>query len=160
MKIYTFCLVFFLGLTACNNSTSTDNKPVDQVSIDAQLIADYVKANDLTGQRTPSGIYYVIEKIGDGPSAKGLAPTSNVTVHYHGTFLDGKVFDSSVKKGKPFSFELREVIAGWQESVKLLKMGGKGTFLIPSHLAYGQKGFPGFIPPNKVLRFEVELLAI
>ena len=75
-------------------------------------------------------------------------------------FLDGKVFDSSVDRGQPLNFALGQVISGWQEAIKLLNVGGKGTFIIPSHLAYGAKGYPGLIKPNTVLKFDVELLGL
>ena len=164
MKFSHLFLILFLGLTACNNSSTgeaeatTTANPVDQKKIDANLIAAYAKENGLQGSITPSGIFYSIEKQGEGPSAKDLTTSSPISAHYHGTFLDGRVFDSSVKRGTPFDFKLGEVIPGWQESLKLLNKGGKGIFIIPSHLAYGQRGYPRLIEPNTVLKFEVELL--
>ena len=80
-----------------------------------------------------------------------------VTVHYHGTLLDGTVFDSSVERGEPISFSLGQVIPGWQEGIPYLKKGGKGKLIIPSHLAYGGRR-AGKIPPFSVLVFEVELI--
>ncbi len=160
MKIINSCLLLLLILTACNNSPTETTKvdPAAQKAIDAKLIMDYVKAEGLSGSITPSGMFYAIEKEGDGPSAKDLDASAAVVAHYHGIFLDGKLFDSSVKKGKPFNFKLNKVIRGWGEAIRLLNKGGKGIFVIPSHLAYGAKGFPGAIPPNAVLRFEIELL--
>jgi FKBP-type peptidyl-prolyl cis-trans isomerase FkpA len=107
--------------------------------------------------KTSSGlIYHEIEAgTGDYP-----APTAVVRVHYHGKFLDGKVFDSSLERGEPISFPLNQVIQGWQEGLQLMKVGGKGQFVIPSDLAYGDKGAPPAIPPSATLIFDVELIAI
>ena len=85
-----------------------------------------------------------------------------VSVHYTGKFLDGKVFDSSVPRKEPLKFVLgaQQVIAGWDLGVAQLKIGEKAKFTIPPHLAYGAQGYPGAIPPNATLIFEVELLGI
>ncbi|MBA3665863.1 MAG: peptidylprolyl isomerase [Bacteroidetes bacterium] len=105
---------------------------------------------------TSSGLKYVIEKEGTGamPSA-----TSNVTVHYTGYFVDGRVFDSSVSRGQPATFGLNQVIKGWTEGVQLMKEGAKYTFLIPYNLAYGEEGRSG-IPPKSDLIFEIELIKV
>ena len=108
-------------------------------------------------QKTSSGIYYQIEQAGEGKSPD---LQSRVTAHYRGTFLDGRVFDSSFKKGAPLMFSLNGMIEGWKEVIPMLKVGGKGTFIIPSRLAYGEKGFPGLIDPNSVLMFEIELINV
>jgi FKBP-type peptidyl-prolyl cis-trans isomerase len=106
---------------------------------------------------TPSGLRYnvITEGTGNKPNA-----TSNVKVHYTGTFLDGKVFDSSVQRGQPIDFGLNQVIPGWTEGVQLMKEGAKYKFYIPYNLAYGEQGYPGAIPPKSDLIFEVELLKI
>ncbi len=109
------------------------------------------------GKTTASGIKYIVLKEGTG--ATPIA-TSNVKVHYTGSFLDGKVFDSSVQRGTPIDFGLNQVIPGWTEGVQLMKEGGKYKFYIPYSLAYGERGYPGAIPPNSDLIFEVELLKI
>lgn len=106
---------------------------------------------------TPSGLRYMV--ITEGTGAKPTA-TSNVKVHYTGTFLDGKVFDSSVQRGEPISFGLNQVIPGWTEGVQLMKEGAKYKFYIPFNLAYGEQGYPGAIPPKSDLIFEVELIKI
>jgi peptidylprolyl isomerase/FKBP-type peptidyl-prolyl cis-trans isomerase FkpA len=96
--------------------------------------------------------------VGEGDEA---AAGMNVTVHYTGTFEDGRQFDSSVGRG-PFSFPLGagRVIKGWDLGVAGMKVGGKRKLIIPSHLAYGERGAPGAIPPNSTLLFDVELLSV
>ncbi len=87
-------------------------------------------------------------------------PTDTVKVHYRGTLLTGKQFDSSYERGQPTTFPLNRVIKGWTEGVGLMKVGEKRYFIIPPDLAYGQRGMPPVIPPNSTLVFEVELLGI
>jgi peptidyl-prolyl cis-trans isomerase A (cyclophilin A) len=106
---------------------------------------------------TPSGLRYIV--ISEGTGAKPVA-TSNVKVHYTGTLLDGNIFDSSVKRGTPIDFGLNQVIQGWTEGVQLMKEGSKYKFYIPYQLAYGERGYPGAIPPKSDLIFEVELIKI
>lgn len=105
----------------------------------------------------PSGLQYKVITMGTG--AKPLA-TDVVKVHYHGTTLDGKVFDSSVQRGQPVSFGLNQVIPGWTEGVQLMPVGSKFIFYIPANLAYGNQGSGDVIKPGATLIFEVELLGI
>lgn len=105
----------------------------------------------------PSGMQYKVERRGTGPSPSS---TDTVTVHYHGTLIDGKVFDSSVKRGQPSTFPLNGVIRGWTEGLQLMKVGGKWTFYIPSGMAYGARRRSEAIGPNCTLVFEVELISI
>lgn len=107
---------------------------------------------------TPSGLQYMVLRQGAGPQPK---PTDHVRVNYHGTLLNGTVFDSSYDRGQPAEFGLNQVIAGWTEGLGLMPVGAKYRFWIPSDLAYGPKGTPGGpIGPNSTLVFDVELLAI
>jgi len=93
---------------------------------------------------------------------KGPKPTKDntVKVHYTGTFIDGKVFDSSVQRGEPVEFPITGVIPGWTEALMLMNVGSKYRVVIPSNLAYGDQGMGQTIPPGAVLVFDVELLAI
>ena len=106
---------------------------------------------------TASGLQYEVITSGSG----GAKPkeTDTVNVHYHGTLMDGTVFDSSVERNEPISFPLNGVIPGWTEGLQLMGVGDKYRFFIPSDLAYGDSG-AGPIPPNSTLIFEVELLSI
>lgn len=109
-------------------------------------------------KQTESGLQYKVLKEGTGPKPTA---TDKVKVHYHGTLLDGTVFDSSVERGEPISFGLDRVIKGWTEGLQLMPVGSKYVFYIPSELAYGQNPRPGgVIEPNMSLIFEVELLDI
>ena len=108
---------------------------------------------------TPSGLQYVDEKVGDGAAPqKG----KRVSVHYTGTLTDGKKFDSSRDRGQPFKFVIGvgQVIAGWDEGVLSMKVGGKRKLIIPANLGYGARGAGGVIPPNAELHFDVELLGV
>jgi FKBP-type peptidyl-prolyl cis-trans isomerase len=106
---------------------------------------------------TASGLQY--EVITAGTGALPLA-TDQVRVHYHGTLIDGKVFDSSVDRGEPVVFGVGQVIPGWTEALQLMPVGSKWKIYLPSEIAYGERGAGGDIGPNSVLIFEVELLEI
>jgi FKBP-type peptidyl-prolyl cis-trans isomerase FklB len=105
----------------------------------------------------PSGLQYMVIKEGTGPK-----PTAEdkVTTHYHGTLIDGKVFDSSVDRGQPVTFAVNGVIPGWTEALQLMPVGSKWKLFIPSNLAYGERGAGGDIGPNETLIFDVELISI
>lgn len=105
----------------------------------------------------PSGLQYEIIRSGDGPSPK---LTDQVTTHYHGTLLDGTIFDSSVQRNEPATFPVNGVISGWTEALQLMKVGDKWRLFLPSDLAYGARGAGTQIGPFTPLIFEVELLAI
>jgi FKBP-type peptidyl-prolyl cis-trans isomerase FkpA len=107
--------------------------------------------------RTASGIVITTLKDGTGASP---ASSDTVKVHYRGTLVNGKEFDSSYGRGQPASFPLNRVIPCWTEGVQTMKVGGKAKLLCPPNLAYGSRGVPGTIPPDSSLIFEIELLDI
>ncbi len=104
-----------------------------------------------------TGLVYRTLKDGSGASPKA---TDTVKVHYRGTLPDGKEFDSSYSRGTPIEFPLNRVIPCWTEGVQRMKLGGKAKLTCPPHIAYGERGAGGVIPPNATLLFEVELLGI
>jgi FKBP-type peptidyl-prolyl cis-trans isomerase FkpA len=106
---------------------------------------------------TASGLVITHLVEGSGPSP---GPRDTVRVHYHGTFEDGSVFDSSVERGQPARFPLDRVIPCWTEGLQLMKVGGKARLVCPPEIAYGAAGAPPRIPPNATLVFEVELLDV
>jgi len=108
-------------------------------------------------QVTDSGLQYEVLTEGKGEIPES---TSRVKTHYHGTFIDGRVFDSSVERGEPATFPVNGVIKGWTEALTMMPVGSKWKLYIPSDLAYGSQGASGSIPPNTALVFEVELLEI
>lgn len=105
----------------------------------------------------PSGLQYEILKKGEG---KTPVATDQVKCHYHGTLIDGTVFDSSVQRGTPATFGVNQVIPGWVEALQLMPVGSKWKLFIPSNLAYGEAGAGQTIGPNSTLIFEVEVLDI
>jgi FKBP-type peptidyl-prolyl cis-trans isomerase FkpA len=107
--------------------------------------------------KTTSGIVITTLKDGSGASPKA---SDTVKVHYRGTLVSGKEFDSSYGRGQPASFPLNRVIPCWTEGMQTMKVGGKAKLLCPSSLAYGSRGVPGTIPPDASLIFEIELLDI
>ena len=127
-----------------------------QLSIDLELIDNYLKENNIEAIKTESGLRYVVQKEGEGRNA---APGDNVSVHYTGMLLNGEVFDSSLER-QPLSFTLGQgmVIQGWDEGISYFNKNAKGTIYIPSYLGYGARGAGGAIPPNAVLVFEIELI--
>lgn len=106
---------------------------------------------------TESGLQYEVITAGTGEKP---TLTDQVRVHYHGTLIDGKVFDSSVERGEPVVFGVNQVIPGWTEALQLMPVGSKWKIYLPSNIAYGERGAGGDIGPNSVLIFEVELLEI
>ncbi len=119
------------------------------------FFAENAKKEGIT--TTESGLQYEIIKAGEGkkPTIK-----DNVTTHYHGTLLNGQVFDSSVERNQPASFPVGGVIKGWQEALQLMEVGAKWKLYVPSELAYGAQGAGQAIGPHTPLIFEVELLSI
>ena len=131
--------------TACNKD--------DQAEFDRKVIQEYIASNNLTATEHSSGIFYVIETPGSGGN-----PTldNEVTVKYKGFYLDGVVFDQTTGSATA-KFRLGDLIQGWQIAIPLLQKGGKGTFLIPSALAYGPNP-PFGVRANAALAFEIELI--
>lgn len=141
-----------LFLVGCNDAAKAPAEPSAGASPGATSAP---KTDVIT---TPSGLKYQVLKRGTGVVSPKA--TDTVKVHYHGTLLDGTVFDSSVDRGQPISFPLNGVIAGWTEGLQLMKVGDKFEFEIPPNLAYGTASPSPKIPPNSTLVFEVELLGI
>jgi FKBP-type peptidyl-prolyl cis-trans isomerase FklB len=110
-------------------------------------------------QTLTSGLQYKILQQGPG-QGEHPTPLDNVKIHYRGTFIDGRVFDSSYQRGQPIVFPLTRVIAGWSEILQLMHVGDKWEVYIPPYLAYGENGFGPEIGPNTALVFEIELLGI
>jgi FKBP-type peptidyl-prolyl cis-trans isomerase FkpA len=114
-------------------------------------------ASAVAAVTTDSGLVYREMVQGKGPSP---AATDSVRVHYRGTFMDGKEFDSSYSRGQPTTFPLNRVIKCWTEGVQRMKVGGKARLTCPPAIAYGDRGAGATIPPNTTLMFDIELLAI
>ena len=120
---------------------------------------DFVKKNYPNAKKTASGLYYVVEKEGDGAQA---VSGKNVSVHYTGRLADGTKFDSSYDRNQPISFVLgqKQVIAGWDEGIALMHVGSKYKLIIPASLGYGERGAGGVIPANATLIFDTELMDV
>jgi FKBP-type peptidyl-prolyl cis-trans isomerase len=148
MKIIITAAIFLL-FTAAPLLAQTADKP--NTSVPTEVTGEGVK--------TASGLQYWDINVGTGAEAK---PGSQVAVHYTGWLTTGKKFDNSIDAGKPFNFTIGrgEVIKGWDEGVAGMKVGGKRKLRIPADLAYGEKGYPGVIPANAILIFDVQLLEV
>jgi FKBP-type peptidyl-prolyl cis-trans isomerase FklB len=147
-----------LFISACFWCACTSNNPeVNEAhkNVNEQFLKE--NANKEGVKTLPSGLQYIVLKEGYGPSPE---LTESVTVHYHGTLIDGTVFDSSIDKGKPLTFDVNQVIVGWQEALQLMPQGAKWRVFIPAHLGYGKRGRGSKIKPHSVLIFEMELLSI
>lgn len=151
-----------LRITACIHNIQTfEEYKAQQVqevlAKEKELIQNYLESKNLQVEPTESGLYYIETRAGKGKHPeKGM----DCTVHYRGTLFDGTVFDASYDRNKPFTFTLGkgQVIAGWDEGIALMKKGGKATLLLPSAIAYGERGAGEHIPPFTPLVFEVELI--
>lgn len=138
-------------LNLANESKFATNKDAGE-----QFLAENGKKEGVT--TTASGLQFEVLNAGDGESP---SETSSVTVHYHGTLIDGTVFDSSVQRGEPATFGVNQVIKGWTEALQLMNKGSKFRLYIPQELAYGAQPHPsGPIEPYMALIFDVELLEI
>lgn len=143
-------VAFFYLRSNMNNKEAAEN-----IRLGTEYLSHNKKQDGVV--ETKSGLQYKLLTPGEGtqhPTAQ-----NTVKVHYHGTLIDGRVFDSSVDRGQPISFALNQVIPGWTEGVQLMLVGEKTRFFIASHLAYGNRSM-GIIEPGSLLIFDVELLAI
>ena len=129
---------------------STSNKKAGEDFLAANKAKDGV-------QVTESGLQYKVIKSGSGATPKA---SDNVEVHYHGTLIDGTVFDSSVERGEPITLAVSNVIQGWQEALTMMKAGDKWQVYIPSELGYGERGAGATIGPNSALIFDIELIKV
>lgn len=120
-------------------------------------IDKYLASNNITVNPTASGLYYVELKKGTGKKATA---DKTVKVHYTGMLTDGRVFDSSIERKEPIEYPLGNMIPGWVEGISLMQEGGKAKLVVPSKLAYGERGFQSIIPPFTPLVFEIELIAV
>jgi peptidylprolyl isomerase len=153
--IVPITLIALVGLFLYFRSNLGSEKAAENIRIGSEFLAENKAVEGMV--ETPSGLQYQVLVKGDGtvhPKA-----SDRVKVHYHGTLLDGTVFDSSVDRGAPISFGLNQVIKGWTEGVQTMVVGDKTRFYIPSELAYGNRS-TGKIEAGSLLIFDVELLAI
>lgn len=134
-----------------------NKKLIDKVKQEGKdYVQNFLDSNE-KATRTESGLAYCETTKGEGAAP---TDTSTVEVHYHGTLIDGTVFDSSVERGETISFPLNGVIKGWQEGLQLMQEGGKAVLLCPPDIAYGDQGSGDVIPPCATLKFEVELFKV
>jgi len=145
---YILLLLFMASMVSCNED------PKDYSEENEELIQEYLAANNLDAERSPSGLHYVILNPGTGDQPTS---TSNVTVAYKGYFVNGVVFDRSSASG--ISFNLENVIHGWTEGITYFREGGSGILLIPAHLGYGSSDDRG-IPGGSVLIFDITLISV
>ena len=153
MRQLTLLSLVALGCSGGAGNSTTPETPNSPTPVAAKT----VKGDEVT---TPSGLKYRVLRAGlDEKPVRG----QRVSVHYTGRFEDGRVFDSSVLQKRPplaFPVGVRKVIKGWDEALMDMGLGEKRLLTIPPHLAYGENGFPGAIPPNATLIFEVELVGL
>ena len=138
-----------------------NNGPAARANLSETLAAGevFLKENSTRDEvvTLPSGLQYEVIKEGTGAQP---TPADRVQVHYHGTLIDGSVFDSSVERGQPATFGVMQVIRGWQEGIPLMRIGSQYRFYIPQELAYGKQSPSPKIPAGSALIFDVELLGI
>ena len=159
MKHLLSALVALTLLISCNKNKEVTNEvtkeiPVDYVAKNDKEITDYLAKNNLTAEKSESGLYYIIKDPGTGAQP---TTTSNVTVAYKGYFTNGNVFDESKPEG--ISFGLDQVVKGWTEGIPHFKAGGSGILLVPAHLGYGDSTM-GPIPGGSALIFDVKLISV
>lgn len=155
MKYSLFALVLTLFVSCV--SPDTDNEPlvpIDYTEKNEAEILKYLADNNLTAQKTATGLYYIINEPGTG---KQPTATSTVTVVYKGYYTTKKGFDQSLDTGTTFG--LQQVIKGWTEGIPLFKEGGKGVLIVPARLGYGSFDYGG-IPGGSVLVFDINLITV
>jgi len=152
-RVIAILIAFITGFVMF--SMANANTPAENKAAGEKFLADNAKNTGVV--TTASGLQYLVFTEGAGAQPKA---TDDVTVHYKGTTIDGKEFDSSYGRGEPATFPLNRVIAGWTEGVQLMKEGAKYRFFIPSNLAYGERGAGRDIGPNAALIFDVELIKV
>ena len=153
--ILTLALGLLAGCGVKKDKATMETNPSLKSNVGETFLAENARKAGVT--TTASGLQYKVIQSGTGESPK---LTDTVKVHYHGTLIDGTVFDSSVQRGRPISFPVGGVIPGWVEALQLMKVGDKWQLFIPANLAYGDQSPSPAIPPHSVLIFEVELLGI
>ncbi len=154
-KIILLVIVVAVAFMWFNKNKKNKLVAIENASAGSAFLAENAKDPDVSS--TESGLQYKILQPGTGDTHPNAS--DNVKVHYHGTLIDGRIFDSSVDRGEPISFGLNQVIKGWTEGVQLMVVGEKRRLFIPSELAYGQSS-TGIITPGSTLIFDVELLEI
>jgi peptidylprolyl isomerase len=154
-KIILLVVVATLALFLYKRSADTRKVAAENSAVTAKFLAENARDSEVI--TTASGLQYKVLRAGTGT----VKPTADdtVKVHYHGTLINGTVFDSSVQRGEPIEFGLTQVIKGWTEGLQLMVVGEKTRLFIPAELGYGNRGV-GPIPPGSLLIFDVELLAI
>jgi peptidylprolyl isomerase len=154
-KIAVVILAIVLAFYLWQRAGSNKKLAADNIAAGTVFLADNKQQEGV--ETSASGLQFLRLETGSGTTHPG--PRDTVKVHYHGTLLDGSVFDSSVERGEPIEFGLHQVIKGWTEGLQLMVVGEKTRLFIPSELAYGNGG-AGAIGPGSTLIFDVELLAI
>lgn len=156
LKIIVAVIIVLLAVLFFWKTSNNKHAAAENIKQGQAFLANNANAEGV--QTTASGLQYLVLQEGTGSIHPG--PTDRVKVHYHGTLLDGSVFDSSVDRGEPISFGLNQVIKGWTEGLQLMVVGEKTRLFIPDNLAYGDRGAGGKIGPGSTLIFDVELLGI
>lgn len=155
MKFIVLALIIGLAVVYFMRNSNNEKLAIENTAIGKDFLTNNKAIENVI--ETASGLQYQVLEKGDG--TEHPTASSKVKVHYHGTLLDGSVFDSSVDRGAPISFGLNQVISGWTEGVQLMVVGDKFKFFIPSTLGYGNRA-AGKIKPGSLLIFEVTLLEI
>ena len=162
IRSYPLLVITTFFLVGCSEPQELPSAE-DPLPVVAPVDSDPGKAYLHINARKPgvkvmeSGLQFEIIESGEGRTPTA---TSKVVTHYHGTFVNGDVFDSSVERGAPATFPVNRVIRGWTQALQMMKEGDKWRLVIPPNLAYGEQGSSGRIPPNSVLVFDLELIEV